>query len=493
MKRIDIILVLAFGITACADWLDVQPKTAIPGDKMFESEAGFKDVLTGFYLKMGSENLYAKELTYGYLELLSGNYDNYPGSKSLDKTQMYEYDGLYLDLKNKIYLEMYNIIANINNFLKYLEKNRSVIKTNHYYEMMKGEALGLRAFLHFDLLRLFGPVYSANSSEKTIPYRKELNEKAPPRLTADEVIIHILTDLQEANDLLEQHDPQRFGYPDLMDIDYDAFVNQRQLRMNLYAVKAVLARVYSYKGDEESKGKAVRYAREVISAPYFKLSESNHTLVLYEEHVFGLHVYEFNKLIDSYFSDNEFVGSIWDHTFIMEGNFNALYEFLGGGATDFRAQNSTFKSVLTNGRVYKLCRKYNQSGYRDDYSGKNIVPLIRLSEMYYIVAECENDKVKSAEALNTVRWTRGISYMDEIMANDNYDRPDTRPGYDNTQTVRINEIMKEYRKDFYAEGKLFYFYKHRNYKTFDRCPLTDVRGKYRWPVPDNELIFGNNN
>ena len=267
MKRIDIILVLAFGITACADWLDVQPKTAIPGDKMFESEAGFKDVLTGFYLKMGSENLYAKELTYGYLELLSGNYDNYPGSKSLDKTQMYEYDGLYLDLKNKIYLEMYNIIANINNFLKYLEKNRSVIKTNHYYEMMKGEALGLRAFLHFDLLRLFGPVYSANSSEKTIPYRKELNEKAPPRLTADEVIIHILTDLQEANDLLEQHDPQRFGYPDLMDIDYDAFVNQRQLRMNLYAVKAVLARVYSYKGDEESKGKAVRYAREVNSAP----------------------------------------------------------------------------------------------------------------------------------------------------------------------------------------------------------------------------------
>lgn len=53
MKRIDIILVLAFGITACADWLDVQPKTAIPGDKMFESEAGFKDVLTGFLFEDG--------------------------------------------------------------------------------------------------------------------------------------------------------------------------------------------------------------------------------------------------------------------------------------------------------------------------------------------------------------------------------------------------------------------------------------------------------
>lgn len=31
MKRIDIILVLAFGITACADWLDVQPENGYSG------------------------------------------------------------------------------------------------------------------------------------------------------------------------------------------------------------------------------------------------------------------------------------------------------------------------------------------------------------------------------------------------------------------------------------------------------------------------------
>ena len=86
---------------------------------------------------------------------------------------------------------MYNIIANINNFLKYIDKNRSVIKTGKYYELMKGEALGLRAFLHFDLLRLFGPVYSENPTGKAIPYRVSFDLKATPVLPADQVITYV--------------------------------------------------------------------------------------------------------------------------------------------------------------------------------------------------------------------------------------------------------------------------------------------------------------
>ena len=78
-KKYLILLLIVSGLSqACSDWLDVQPKTSISGDDLFESEAGFKDVLTGFYLKMGQTNLYAENLTYGYLEMVSGNYDFYP-------------------------------------------------------------------------------------------------------------------------------------------------------------------------------------------------------------------------------------------------------------------------------------------------------------------------------------------------------------------------------------------------------------------------------
>ena len=159
-KRLYILLLgLVAGITSCTDWLDVQPKTSIPVEKLFESEAGFKDVLTGFYLKMGQTNLYAKNLTYGYLDAISGNYDEFPGV--MRWREIYDYDNTWSSVKDGVYTSMYNVIANINNFLKYIDKNRSVIKTEKYYELMKGEALGLRAFLHFDLLRLYGPVYSA--------------------------------------------------------------------------------------------------------------------------------------------------------------------------------------------------------------------------------------------------------------------------------------------------------------------------------------------
>ncbi len=36
----------------------------------------------------------------------------------------------------------------------------------------------------------------------------------------------------------------------------NSFLVNREFRMNLYAVKAMLARVYCYKGDAESKGLA---------------------------------------------------------------------------------------------------------------------------------------------------------------------------------------------------------------------------------------------
>ena len=60
-------------------------------------------------------------------------------------------------------------------------------------------------------------------------------------------------------------------------------------------------------------------------------------------------------------------------------------------------------------------------------------------------------------------------------------------------TKRVNELMREYRKEFFSEGQLFYFYKRHNYKTFPYCVKEDMSASYQWPLPDNEKTFGNNN
>lgn len=48
---------LAFTISSCSNWLDVQPKTEVKQDKMFETESGFKDALVGCYMLMGDASL----------------------------------------------------------------------------------------------------------------------------------------------------------------------------------------------------------------------------------------------------------------------------------------------------------------------------------------------------------------------------------------------------------------------------------------------------
>ena len=499
-KKIYILLLgVVIGLTACSDWLDVQPKTSISGDDLFESEAGFKDVLTGFYLKMGQTNLYAENLTYGYLEMVSGNYDFYPNLYSWK--DIYDYNKTWLSVKDNIYGSMYNIIGNINNFLKYIDKNRSVIKTGKYYELMKGEALGLRAFLHFDLLRLFGPVYSENPTGKAIPYRVSFDQKATPVLPAEQVITYVLKDLHEADSLLEVSDNKSFEIPNTYDKEYNAFESSRQMRMNVYAVRAMLARVYLYKGDVESKAKALTYAREVVESGYFDLYEDNSNPVLFGEHVFGLNVYELDKLLEEEGKYKTRIpeGQLSETYYILrtKENFDEQFETGSRGTYDIRANTHAFKNVSGNGdKKYKLCLKYDQSKYTSNYSkyaGKDVLPLIRLPEMYYIIAECETDKEKSVEALNTVMWARGIAYEDGVIADDAYDRLDTRPEYDPSRTKRINELMREYRKEFFSEGQLFYLYKRHNYRTFPYCVKENMADFYQWPLPDNEIIFGNNN
>lgn len=153
------------------EWLDVQPKTSIEQDDLF-SRIRLQGRIDGVLYQNGGNGLYAQNLTYGYLDLLAGLYTRASILGIYDMSTLYAFDGAYQSTVNQIYAEMYNIIANINNFLHFIDVKRDVITTPDYYETMKGEALGLRAFLHFDLLRMFGPVYAVHP------------RKAKPFLTA---------------------------------------------------------------------------------------------------------------------------------------------------------------------------------------------------------------------------------------------------------------------------------------------------------------------
>ena len=75
-NRIIIALVMLMaGMSSCQDWFDVSPKADVKAEDMFEAESGFRDILTGVYGLMIHENLYGRQLTFGYTDVLAQYYN----------------------------------------------------------------------------------------------------------------------------------------------------------------------------------------------------------------------------------------------------------------------------------------------------------------------------------------------------------------------------------------------------------------------------------
>ena len=82
-----------------------------------------------------------------------------------------------------------------------MESRKSVFTGNNY-NLIRGEALALRALLHFDMFRLFGPVYKLNPTKTSIPYETSTTLQVQELLPGNEVMRHVIEDLSEAEKLL---------------------------------------------------------------------------------------------------------------------------------------------------------------------------------------------------------------------------------------------------------------------------------------------------
>ena len=176
MKKIYLIISIVIACASCSKWLDVKPYDKISNDELFSTESGFIKHLNGIYIELNSDMLYGAALSVEMVEVMGGAYvigtdksvwGNYQDLKD------YEYGTQYWRARlNETWNKAYSLILNCNLLLESLE-NTDVSFTGDNYKIIKGEALALRAMLHFDLLRLFGPVYSRFPEAASIPYYKK--------------------------------------------------------------------------------------------------------------------------------------------------------------------------------------------------------------------------------------------------------------------------------------------------------------------------------
>jgi len=463
-KKVSLLMMLGSGLTltACNKWLDVQPKTELKQEELFYSERGFYEAMTGAYVTMTDNAAYGRELTIGVLSVMASDYSVTSSSPQavefLKYVEVFDYErNQFKPIINQIWLNQYNTIAQVNAILENIDAKKHLFKGDNY-SLVKGEALALRAYIHFDLLRLFAPAYAVKDGLKYMPYVTRYGEKPTSFSDIETIVNAVLKDLNEAEVLLK-NDP----VGGLVGSD-------RQLRMNLYAVKGLKARIYLYKGD---KPLALATAKEVIDAKKIRLMVSGANINLdrtfHAEHLFSLFK-EKHEADVLYWLTVQGSGAANPTPYYYTIESKISGNIFENQPTDVRFKMPMMMMYLGNLTPHKYLYQDVPSstpGIRRSY-----IPLMRISEMYYIAAEAAPDVTTALLYLNPVLSSRGL------------------PALGATANIQT-EIRKEYRKEFFTEGQTFFYYKRLNAAHIDDSPVTVMKPEmYVLPLPEDEKIFG---
>ena len=236
-------------LSGCSDWLDYTPKDKTTAEQQFSTRAGFYTAVNGVYNRLASTTLYGNTLSYGAIDLMGQRYEagtNQYSPKYLWSGFKYTNSTLQSSL-NYVWQEAYQTILNANVILQGVDEQKGVL-SDIDKNLIKGDLLALRAFLHFDMLRLFGTVYSQDSKTAVIPYNDSTEPKAYDLLSSKEIVYdHLLPDLNAAEQCLKAADPiQTVGVTEENNDDNDNYRSYRQMRLNYFAVALLKARVYQW-------------------------------------------------------------------------------------------------------------------------------------------------------------------------------------------------------------------------------------------------------
>jgi hypothetical protein len=197
--------------------------------------------------------------------------------------------------------------------------------------------------------------------------------------------------------------------------------------------------------------------------------------IFYKELLFAWYIPAMNNTYNNdWFQDNN------SAIYLDQDEAKTIYEVAGAGGGDMR-YTQWFGTVSVGNSFISSIHKYRRNTLGDSFAANLhylVAPAIRLSEIYYIAAECsyETAPAQAAAWLDEVREHRGIGQKVDI----------------STNAKLRTELLKEYRKEMFAEGQLFFAYKRLNEPIVGQQGTTIPASQqiYVWPLPDDEIIYG---
>ncbi|WP_341837220.1 RagB/SusD family nutrient uptake outer membrane protein [Chitinophaga pollutisoli] len=423
--------------SACNKELDkLRPHNVTYEEQQFATPEGFRKAVFGAYAAIAGAAVTNSGFSFNDMQVFFGeahgnnikaldagvnrytNAFNYLNSGEKDLSYTYEYwRGAY-----NASLLINKILANV----KAGESNAVILQA-------KGEALFLRAYVYFNLIRLYGKPYYQNSGNNPgvmlITTDNNGAAFAPPRATVKAVYDQVVADLNEAVPLLK--------------------ANAGNAYASRYAAFGLLSRVYLYMGgtfaspEANANKKAREYADSVIlHGGYTLLQDAAYTSYYStdapgnREDIFAVNTQQHQGLIANLFampSQINYTGGLYRPS----PNLLALIQ-----PQDLRRQfykrNVTpgwpDDSLATVKYLINYVSLYSVSPYR----------YLRLAEMYLNRAEAAvkaGDNAAALSDLNVIRRRAGIGDTSNI-----------------TGQPLFNEILKQRRIEFAFEGHVSYDY-----------------------------------
>ncbi|MDY4044238.1 MAG: RagB/SusD family nutrient uptake outer membrane protein [Marinifilaceae bacterium] len=492
------LLVLPFLISSCDEWLSVEPEDEISEEDLYSNGQGFRHVLNGIYYAMGNQTLYGEHLSWGIVDALGQCYDCYDapnGGRYLGRYAATAFLWDHYELKpaiENLWASAYNAVANCNNLIQNAQKADSDIFAYKEREknLLLGEALALRAFIQFDILRLFAPSPAMSPGNNVyVPYVSVYPSYVSNRLTVDSCLSCITEDLKQARKYLWKSDSavnfsttNRFESTTSTDEFFIKF--KRGYRLNYYAVTALLARVSLY---AQKQADAYAYAKELIDVQnkfgYFEFDTYNISygdIKLYSDVLWGVESVDLIEYMNAF---NQLTApDPYDQYYIKVAQVNKNFfgkDISGSMCNDVRYNYWLYD--LGDGRDFRFV-KYEKYDSKDDEAkiSNNLVPLIRMSEVYYIAAEAiyQENLDEAKQYLLTVKDGRDLRDSDisvqEVRAasEDNF----------------MDLLIEDARREWIGEGQIFFMYKRlgKSMPSMDGVSIVLMDDAVLAPIPDTE-------
>ncbi len=439
-KYIFITIITALNLFGCDNFVEVDmPASQLPGETIFEDAGTANGAMAEVYAKLRDSGvldgsglgtsynlgLYADELTYYALG----------GNESFSNTMLAS-GGTTASIWSNSYTQVYGANAIIEG-VAHSQSLDAALR-----DRLTGEALFIRALVHFYLVNLYGDVPYVTTTDYEV-------NRLVARMPEEEVYQHIMIDLNEAITLLR-----------------DEYPSPERVRANKAVAQALLARAYLYHGDW---AQASDMASAVINNPVYQWEPDLEKVFLMEC------TSAIWQLMPKQVGDNATEGS----TFIFESGPPPRVALSAALAASFEPgdlrRQYWVKEITDGTNIWYHANKYRQNsntGISLEYS-----VVFRLAEQYLIRAEARarlGELSNAKEDLNFIRHAAGLPDTTAVIPDD-----------------VIEAILEERRHELFTE------YGHRFFDLKRTGMLDEVLSPSKpgwnhndqyWPIPNNELL-----